>query len=657
MNETGSKGLIGGTQAIANPFSGNGAANKARALGSIGAAIQSLGSEASDIIETLHGSKNAETEQTMLRELEEGVARIEGEIATEADPEKRFSKWSEKTSKLKDQVYQREYLPPDVRKRVDGQWAKIRHARNMKMLGQVASLNIEKTKAAFGQRLDLFTKNLDKQSGLDLINEAEFIPDHEKPKMREAFTEQINREKFEVLLDDEPKEAERRIPELFRSKVDRLRAKKKVETAILSLAQKEQDKLKEDLELGKINSETGLKSRLQKSSYLDQRQRELILKRYQDAQPLTAEEKVILQGDVDSLKEMLLDPDTKRNEFLEEYYETDIALTAVGSDARYLRDQLNSLSPRQFDKHRESQLKRKMDADSKMLGTLLNPESNHQDHLKLELTEHMRRWRIENPDATPSDARIEATKENTKIQRDSLLPSGKNDYPRRFRSHPSLGPQGNFRTFKGSRDQISNFHSRPGKRYVALDFNADPKEQARGIEVVVPRNASSDEIERAKDWVQKTHAFFKSHGVDVPIRQDSDGDGVKDGVKIGGGKKGVIHTEPFFANDTEAREVIQNNGAEYGRILGSTLGQIAGVTFIAPHTRIGAADSNPGEGAVSGGFSEREFAMKFILPHLEGSRKTPRKIDDAKTQKALREFRKASGEPDSPSLLEMITKK
>ena len=161
---------------------------------------------------------------------------------------------------------------------------------------------------------------------------------------------------------------------------------------------------------------------------------------------------------------------------------------------------------------------------------------------------------------------------------------------------------GPIRVLDVSRDQITGFKSTPGARMVSLDFNDASNKSARGIEIVLPRDATKAERKAAEHWAKMTQQFLGRHGVKAPLRRGN-------GIKIGGGKKGVIHTEPFFASNRKARDVISKNGAEYAQVLRRTLGTIEGVTFIPPHTK-------KGQGADSDGISEREFAQRYIIPEL-----------------------------------------
>lgn len=164
--------------------------------------------------------------------------------------------------------------------------------------------------------------------------------------------------------------------------------------------------------------------------------------------------------------------------------------------------------------------------------------------------------------------------------------------------------KGSYRVSNKTRDQITGFSSKAGSRMIALDFNDADNKSARGIEIKVPSDASSDELNFSRAWARETQAFFKAHGVSIPIRR---GDGIK---KDGSGISGVFHTEPFFASNHAARKVIEEHGAEYAEILGRTLGNINGANFIPPHKQ-GAKG-----GTTSNGISERDFALKYIIPHL-----------------------------------------
>ncbi len=177
------------------------------------------------------------------------------------------------------------------------------------------------------------------------------------------------------------------------------------------------------------------------------------------------------------------------------------------------------------------------------------------------------------------------------------------------------GKSNGIKVFHGSRDQIPNFKSTPGARKISLDFNDASNKAARGIEFVLPSDATAQEVSSLKDWAKKTQAFFLKYGIEVPIRGD-EGIALKSDGSRRTGKSGVIHLEPFFASNLDARNTIIAHPTEFAYILSTSLEGIDGATIMAPHTLPGADDTNPGEGATSGGISERNFAMNYVLPTL-----------------------------------------
>lgn len=155
-----------------------------------------------------------------------------------------------------------------------------------------------------------------------------------------------------------------------------------------------------------------------------------------------------------------------------------------------------------------------------------------------------------------------------------------------------------------TRDEIHGFDSYAGNRYVSLDFNAvgPDYDEPQGIEIVMPRDSTPYEIHAAEAWCIGVQEFYKCFsGIYRPIRG-------KSGVKTGLGVKGVIHTEPFFANDYDCIDLIQRHTEAYVFNLMMTLGKIGDVTFIYPH-------KSRDPGAVNKkGFSERDFAKYTIMP-------------------------------------------
>jgi hypothetical protein len=177
---------------------------------------------------------------------------------------------------------------------------------------------------------------------------------------------------------------------------------------------------------------------------------------------------------------------------------------------------------------------------------------------------------------------------------------------------PMQGMVPAFDVTAGTRDQVGR-KSVPGARQVALDFNDAKNSTARGVEIVIPSNATDEESAAAQAFTDELTAWYASKGVTVPNR----------GVKTVTGDGTAVprfHTEPFFAKDQAARDAIiadakaaaaRGEPSEYAQLLVRTLGRVPGITFIAPH------ESGSAAGAVSGDYNERDFARKYIIPSLE----------------------------------------
>jgi hypothetical protein len=153
-----------------------------------------------------------------------------------------------------------------------------------------------------------------------------------------------------------------------------------------------------------------------------------------------------------------------------------------------------------------------------------------------------------------------------------------------------------------TRDELSA--SSVGSRQVSLDFNDAENTAAKGIEIVIPDDATDEERAAAEDYVNETQRFFAKHGVDVPVR------GVKTRSENGRGTVGRFHTEPFFVGDKESVAAMKKDPEGYAKVLAETLGRIGGITFIAPHKT-----NDPG--ATRGSLNERDFAREYILPKLK----------------------------------------
>lgn len=169
------------------------------------------------------------------------------------------------------------------------------------------------------------------------------------------------------------------------------------------------------------------------------------------------------------------------------------------------------------------------------------------------------------------------------------------------------------RVINATRDQLPDFSSYYGNRYVSLDCNDHSGRTARGIEIVVPSDITHSEVTWCEINVEMTQVFFMRHGWDAPIRRRYEtlpNGRATNGIKHSGGHSGVIHTEHFFIYNETPRRIIAENAAEYAQILIDTLGQIENMSFILPHTK-----RDPG--AVSAdGYSEREFAKYNVMPSL-----------------------------------------
>jgi len=169
-------------------------------------------------------------------------------------------------------------------------------------------------------------------------------------------------------------------------------------------------------------------------------------------------------------------------------------------------------------------------------------------------------------------------------------------------NYDQLPSSNNFGFTSKTRDLLPR--STADARQVSLDFNAAPSKNAKGVEIIIPNDASAIERAAAMDYVNKTQQYFAERGVEVPVR------GVRTAKENGRGTPGRFHTEPFFVGHAEARKVMESDPDGYAQVLANTLGRIPNVTFIPPHKT-----NDPG--AASGSFNERDFAKNSIIPALE----------------------------------------
>jgi LysM repeat protein len=168
---------------------------------------------------------------------------------------------------------------------------------------------------------------------------------------------------------------------------------------------------------------------------------------------------------------------------------------------------------------------------------------------------------------------------------------------------PPVDTDRDFNVTDKTRDEISR-RSKPGARLVSLDFNDARSPHAKGIEIVIPDNATQEERSAAEAYVKGVQAFFRHHGLERDIR------GVHVRSDVGRGIPGIIHTEPFFLKDKAALRAIQKDPEGYIKVLADTLGTIDGVTFMPPHKR-----NDPG--ASQGSLNERDFAKRTLIPLLK----------------------------------------
>lgn len=213
-----------------------------------------------------------------------------------------------------------------------------------------------------------------------------------------------------------------------------------------------------------------------------------------------------------------------------------------------------------------------------------------------------------------SKQRPEATAEELYEQSKVKFEVFKNKPVKEIKSNPEKvkvsGPRsasGAFSADPRTRDVIRK-RSTEGARQVSLDFNDTDGAggKASYSTIVIPDDATNEERVTAMAYTAKVTEFFAKYGHTMtdkgPVTRSANGRGTK----------GRFHTEPFFVGDAAARKIIEEHPDEYAKILAETLGQIPGVTFIAPHDEVnpGAAQKGRPE------FNERDFAKNVLIPAL-----------------------------------------
>ena len=113
---------------------------------------------------------------------------------------------------------------------------------------------------------------------------------------------------------------------------------------------------------------------------------------------------------------------------------------------------------------------------------------------------------------------------------------------------------------------------------VSLDFNASESGTARGVEVIIPDNASPEVRSAAEAYVQRVADFARASGItDYPIR------GVRTRSENGRGVSHTVHTEPFFNNDLEMQQAVKSNPQAFAQIYKDTFGGVPSSRIIPPH--------------------------------------------------------------------------
>lgn len=748
MNNVGSKGFIGGTGNTTNPYDGGGAQNNARALGSIGRALSQVGEVGLKIAGELQRAKLSKEEDSALNQLEISRGQMEADVMEIKDPEERIKRTDDALSKMKVEMFSRDFMPPVLKERLESTWGKFHARTKSNALIQSAQLEIEQ---AAGQseliryrhveNMDLegYNSHVDQKIEMGVISPA----DGEMLKIKGE--KEIKSRKFEVLLGNNPWEARDSIPSFGFNEIEKQRYNRMAEQEItiqnrdMGMAALDAIYDNPDLTDDQIIEMTPHMRSSERARIIDQRdrvndaatQKEISSDSYQEAligevagmlidyDPTGTYEDdslLVIKSKINQMKPGIvrdrlqarlndtisraesgwkktaakikdtqdwavkqLDEDFKarqsnikvekvpkierslRDHVKDGYYDDTAKMRELGfsddeiEEIREAEDDtepgfFGSLLPdnkvtidAQTDKFKDLWTKRTGDVTAdpdalKMANELAkgrgaldeifsevdDPQAKavaEKEH-RAKIIEERKKYAQALPqilEAFAADPKMSMEKAADLIESVGYdVEAGETGIDFEVSEQeedgeyeaPTTGEDVEFKVFTGSRDQIKGFSSSEGSRMVALDFNDADNKSARGIEIVLPRSHSAEERRLAEDYVRQVQKFFKSKGVIVPIRQNGTG------IKIGGGKAGVIHTEPFFAANRAARRAIMSDPEGYARLLGSTLGKIPNMTFIAPHTRVGARDSNPGEGARSGRFSERSFAKEVILPAL-----------------------------------------
>lgn len=733
MINTGSKGFLGGTSAQANPHSGGGTENNARALGGIGRALSQMGAQGLDVMNQLQNANNAKTVAEAQNSWDSSLADFRGRIMSNPDPTSWISDLDSAASEWKQKALSSTNMNPAVKGKLEADWLKFNgKARNALMI-QASSLMVEQAKGAIGLRMDKAIEMADMDAYREVVEQGKedgLLSALDAEKVLHKGGMEIQSRKIETMRGSDPFALQEALEsggyEL--SKLDRQREIKKTETAISNFRAKEYNSLTEGIAMGDINTAEEVDDQGQKLTEYQRFKLKMNISRrddsaYQNRIKSPQEQSQIFgklsnmiddyapDGDVEDFayadivsemeslgnkaykKEMLnrlnakragAQPEIKniadwsRTQVSEWYKEKGLGeLPELKKIRRSLRDHVKDGFLKDTDKMRslgfsDDEIKSiqgaEEDTDPSILGSVFT--ADNEQTLNASVDKFAELWGTRSGDVTADmDALDVANKiaggrknldkefssyddpesiiahKEAKANQEKLRGAIQDQLEAELKLDPKMTMdkamktlerltvdvqagdtneswrpakptretgkvpatlyehKGAYRVINKTRDQITGFSSKPGNRMISLDFNDADNKSARGIEIKVPKDATTEEIKAAEAWARETQDFYKKNGINVPLRH---GNGIK---RDGRGVSGVFHTEPFFAANKAAIKLLQNKPKEYADIVGRTLGNIQGAAFIPPHK------SND-TGAVAGNINERDFAISTILPYL-----------------------------------------
>ena len=208
---------------------------------------------------------------------------------------------------------------------------------------------------------------------------------------------------------------------------------------------------------------------------------------------------------------------------------------------------------------------------------------------------------------------------------------------------------GKFGVYSQTREQLGRDlrRSRPGSRNISLDFNAFKKGSEGGM-IVIPNDATEEEVQAAQQYIQGLRNLAKENGLDnyKIVGKGKYGEGIKTSRENGRGVGGFFHTEPGFNTDPKFQKMMSDPEIrkKYVEMMSKTLGNITGARFIAPHNTKGnqGAVMRLGDGKK---YSETALAREFLLPELqkirEEAEKRETKVSGENNKKLPEDFGKS----------------